>query len=288
MIGGVSQATSNFYLPKTNNLQIQKQQQQILEQKQKDLEKNAQQISTGKRINSAADSAASLAILQKLTAQQRGYSQGSDNVKQMQSALNVAEGALGSMADTNIRMRELTIQAGNGTLAAEDRKYIQDEISQLQGFMNQTANFTEFNTKPLLDGSFTNQNVASNPSGNGMSVSIGSASLQNLGLDKIDLTSGSASSINDTLTALDGAGSKITSMRSEIGAMTNRLDNQYAVNQEATINLTASASKIGDTDISQAIMQQTQNLSQWQAAAYMMQTNYANYGSNSMILNMFS
>ena len=117
------------------------------------LAKSTEKLSSGYRINRAADDAAGLAISEKMRSQIRGLNQASTNAQDGISMIQTAEGALQESHSILQRMRELTIQAANGTETDEDRGNIQDEISQLQDELDRIADTTEFNTMKLLDGS---------------------------------------------------------------------------------------------------------------------------------------
>ena len=126
------------------------------------LSKNTEKLSSGYRINRAADDAAGLAISEKMRSQIRGLNQASTNAQDGISMIQTAEGALQESHSILQRMRELTIQAANGTETDEDRGNIQDEISQLQDELDRISETTEFNTMKLLDGSLGgNGNVTS-------------------------------------------------------------------------------------------------------------------------------
>ncbi|GGJ08483.1 flagellin [Alicyclobacillus cellulosilyticus] len=124
-----------------------------LNQNQNSLQQVLQQLSTGKRINSAADDAAGLAISQKMQAQINGLNQASRNAQDGISLIQTAEGALNETQSILQRMRQLVVQANNGTNTSDDLKAIQEEISQLQAEIDRIGNKTQFNTKNLLDGS---------------------------------------------------------------------------------------------------------------------------------------
>ena len=118
--------------------------------------KSTEKLSSGYRINRAADDAAGLAISEKMRSQIRGLNQASTNAQDGISMIQTAEGALNETHSILQRMRELTIQAANGTETDEDRGNIQDEITQLQTELDRIAETTEFNTMKLLDGSLSN------------------------------------------------------------------------------------------------------------------------------------
>jgi A-type flagellin (fragment) len=147
------------------------------------LGKSIEKLSTGQRVNRAADDAAGLTISEKMRTQVRGLTQASRNAQDGISAVQTAEGALDEVHSMLQRMRELTVQAGNDTNQAEDRKAIQAEIKQLSNEIEDISTKTEFNKQKLLDGSFSNKSlqVGANE-GQTMGVSIESMSAKKLGL----------------------------------------------------------------------------------------------------------
>lgn len=128
------------------------------------MEKTIQKLSTGLRINSAADDAAGFAISEKMRAQISGLEVAIRNTQDATSMLQVAEGALGETNSMLQRMRELAVQASNDTLTSQDRSYIQQEIDQLQDQIDRIAKTTQFNKKRLLDGSSAGITSSSNQS----------------------------------------------------------------------------------------------------------------------------
>ena len=147
------------------------------------LGKSIEKLSTGQRVNRAADDAAGLTISEKMRTQVRGLTQASRNAQDGISAVQTAEGALDEVHSMLQRMRELTVQAGNDTNQAEDRKAIQAEIKQLSNEIEDISTKTEFNKQKLLDGSFKDKSlqVGANE-GQTMGVSIDSMSAKKLGL----------------------------------------------------------------------------------------------------------
>ncbi len=118
-----------------------------------DFSKAVQQLSSGLRINSAADDAAGLAISQKLTTQINGFDQGNRNAQDAISMIQTGESALNTTHSILQRMRQLAVQASNDTYTSSDRSNIQSEINQLISEVDRIAQQTDFNTKKLLDGS---------------------------------------------------------------------------------------------------------------------------------------
>ena len=200
---------------------------------------NYQSLSSGKRINQASDDAAGLAIAQKLQSQSNGYDVGSRNVGTSQDLLNVADGALSSITDNLQRIRELSVQAANGLYTDADRGAIQSEIDQLKKSIADTASGTQFNTKNLLDGTMGDFHVATGPGGGGMEIGMPNATLQDR--------------------ARYDALAQVTSARSSIGASSNRLDSVAAYNSNASLNLTASRSRVEDLDYPQAVSKMKKN-----------------------------
>jgi flagellin len=138
------------------------------------LEKSIAKLSSGLRINSAADDAAGLAISEKMRSQIRGLNRAKLNAQDGISMLQVAEGGLNESESIIQRMRELAIQASNDTLTSNDRLEIQKEINQLRDSLNDIANSTEYNTKKLLNGNQTAQISASSKYVSGVVTGSGS------------------------------------------------------------------------------------------------------------------
>lgn len=213
-----------------------------------DLRGSYERISTGSRINSAADDAAGLAISEKIESQLRGLEKGTDNARDMQGLLNTAEGGLNTISDALLRIRELGVQASNGIYTQEDKEILQMEASQMLDQIKSAAQYTEFNNMKLLDGSFADKNTASNPSGIGMSITIKNASLSSLGIEDFDLTG------DFDLSKIDDAINMVNEARSNIGSKINRLDYTISSNETSYINQAQAKSRIADTDIAKEVI----------------------------------
>lgn len=206
-------------------------------------------IASGKRINSAADDAAGLAIAEKLESQANGYDVGRDNAAAGQDMLRVAEGGLGSIMDSLQRMRELSVQASNTAIYGKDELgAMQNEIDQLKQSIQDAAKYTQFNTMNLLDGSKESWNIATNPDGSGSKVTTPNSTLAALGIENYDVSGG-----NFDMKVLDDAISKVSDAMSSIGASYNGLEHRMNFNSYASYNLTASKSRIEDLDIPKAV-----------------------------------
>lgn len=231
------------------------------------------QLSTAKRINSASDDPAGLAIAEKMTAQIKGYDKGTDNALTAKDLSNTAEGALSSVNDSLQRIRELAVQASNGTYTADDKQAIQKEINQLKGAISESSKNTEFNTLKVLDGSFANKTIVTNPSGNGRQMTIENTSLEALGINDFDVTK------NFNIDDIDAAAKMVSESRASLGATSNSLDRTVASNTTAANNLNSAESQISGADIAKTLTDlKTQQIKQ-QVQIYAQQSK-TNQGSN--------
>lgn len=204
-------------------------------------------LTSGKRIYSAADDAAGLAISEKLLTQVNGYKVGTNNAADGVNLMNVADGALSTIQDSLQRMRELGVQAGNGIYTAADKELIQMEIDGLKQSIQDAAKGTEFNTMKLLDGSMASLSLATNPSGGGLEIQMENSTLASLGIANFDVTG------KFSLDQLDSAIQAVSKARSRLGAKTNALTHTMNYNENAGLNLMAANSRIRDTDYGEAL-----------------------------------
>lgn len=213
-----------------------------------------EQLSSMKKINSAADNAAGLTIVEGMKSQSNGYDVGANNAKDGQNALNVAEGGLSSITDSLQRIRELSVQASNDFMyTAQDKQAMQYEIEGLKQSIQDAAKGTEFNTMKLLDGSMADMNLATNPDGTGMKIQMTNSTLDSLGIADFDVTKDFK--ISDIDKALD----KVTSARTDIGATTNALDSTIRYAGIASENINRASSKIEDLDVGKAVSELNKN-----------------------------
>jgi flagellin len=222
------------------------------------MSKVMEQLSTGKRINGAADDAAGLAISEKMTAQIRGLNQAVRNANDGISMIQVAEGATIEVTNMLQRMRELAVQGLNDTNALVDTNAIKTEYQQLGKEIQRISNNTEWNTKKISDGS-TSSAVYQVGANSSQTISIAFSDIKALsGLTAVmsAADAASAGSVADfagtTLSNLDTAINAIGTYRSTLGATINRLN--YAADnlQNVSTNTSASRSRIQDTDYAQA------------------------------------
>ncbi|PFG37405.1 flagellin [Flavimobilis soli] len=228
---------------------------------QNDLSKSLEKLSSGLRINRAADDAAGLAISEGLRAQINGTKQAVRNAQDGISVVQTAEGALTETHAILQRMRTLSVQASNdGGLNATAKGNIQDEISQLSTELNRIAATTEFNGKKLLDGTYSGAfQVGANTSTNDViTVTLTTAvGVTGLALTTVDVTTlaGATAAIGAIDTAID----RVSKIRSTLGAVQNRFDHTINNLNVAAENLAASESRIRDTDMASEMVQYTRS-----------------------------
>ncbi|MCM1145822.1 MAG: flagellin [Clostridium sp.] len=205
-------------------------------------------LSSGKRINSAADDASGLAIAQKMQREETGLRVGAQNAQDGIGVLNVADGALDGMTDYLQRIRELALKSMNGLNSDSDKEIYQNEINQLKEGIQSLAKDTSLNEQKLLDGSMADMNLATNPNGGGVKIQMENSTLEALGIADFDVTSDDFS-----LDAIDNAMKMVSSQRSSLGASTNRLEHTYNYNMSASLEQLGSRSRLEDLDIPKAV-----------------------------------
>ncbi|WP_324715463.1 flagellin [Carboxydochorda subterranea] len=217
------------------------------------ISKSLERLSSGLRINRAADDAAGLAISEKMRGQVRGLNMAVKNSQDAISLIQTAEGALNETHSILQRMRELAVQAASDTNTAEDRQHIQDEINQLVSEINDIATRTQFNTMTLLDGSFTNGvfHVGANQNET-LSLAINSMDATSLAVNNLVVTV--QASAESAIASIDNAIELVSTERSKLGAVQNRLDHKIANLNVSAENLTAAESRIRDADMAKEMM----------------------------------
>ncbi|QDG37706.1 flagellin [Alteromonas mediterranea] len=216
-----------------------------------------EKLASGKKVNNALDDAAAQQIIDRLTSEVEGNRQSLNNVYDGISVAQVAEGGLGSINDDVNRIRELTLQSGNGVLSSGDRRAIQSEITQLQENISQTIEQTNFAGKPLLseNGSLDFQSGAN--ANQSISINTQDIASQLGGVLSIDITAGT--SVNEALEAADAAIETIGSARGDLGATQNRFESAARTLTQANVNTAEARSRIQDLDFAQAVSQQASN-----------------------------
>ncbi|NUM54166.1 MAG: flagellin FliC [Candidatus Hydrogenedentes bacterium] len=220
----------------------------------KALLQNYQRLASGQRINRAADDAAGLAIAEALRSDVRQYTQEVENLQSGISASQTADGALETQGDAVQRLRELAVQASNGTLTDEQRAAINDEAQQLIQQIDETGNGAEYNGTKLLDGS---QSSVSLGTEGGDELALSESTASSLGISGIDLSTqaGAQSAISN----LDDALERISESRASIGAQQSGFESAINVRETTSNNIIESESRIRDADVAKLVIEQTRN-----------------------------
>ena len=246
------------------------------------LAKATEKLSSGYRINRAADDAAGLAISEKMRSQVRGLNRASDNAQDGISLIQTAEGALDQKHAILQRTRELVVQASNTAVldsGTADVQKIQDEIDKLKEEYERIDTDTEFNKKKLLDGKYTGYLQVGANEGQGYTLTIGATAWEEVTLDQKD---GQANS--KFITKIDDKITKVSTLRSQLGAQQNKLEYTIKVDDNTAENMQSAESRIRDTDMADEMTRFSKESILQQAATSMLaQANQANQGVLSLL-----
>ncbi len=250
---------------------------------QSTLAKSTEKLSSGYRINRAADDAAGLAISEKMRRQVRGLTQASANAQDGISAVQTAEGALNEVHDMLQRMNELAVQAANDTNTPEDQGYINQEVQALKSEINRVASTTTFNSQNLLDGSFTGKNLqVGAESGQVIGLSIGAMTTEGLSCDGVttDTTENAQAAIETIKTAI----TNLNSQRYALGAVQNRLEHTIKNLDNVVENTQSAESAIRDTDMATEMVKYSNaNILAQAGQSMLAQSNQSNQGVLSLL-----
>lgn len=247
------------------------------------LQKSTEKLSSGYKINRAADDAAGLSISEKMRNQIRGLNKAASNTQDGISLVQTAEGALNEVHSMLQRVSELAVQASSDVNGTADRTAIGDEITELKTEIDRVANTTQFNKMNILDGSFIKKSiqVGANADQN-IDITIDSMLAADLGLTSTDVDS--YANANITLTAAQKAIENLSSKRSKLGAVQNRLEHTYDNLNNISENTQAAESRIRDTDMAAEMVSYSKNNILQQAGQSMLaQANQANQGVLSLL-----
>lgn len=231
---------------------------------------NYLRLSSGLRVASASDDPAGLGISERMRAQIRSLGQASRNAQDGSSLAQTAEGALAEVHSSLHRMRELAIQASNGTYSTEDRAVLDVEFQAIIAEIDRIANSTEFNGIPLLDGSQTSVTIQvglENAVSDTITVGLQDVSSTALGLSGGTFDVTDAANAQGVLAALDTATNSVNTARGNLGASQNRLQSTIRSILNVRENLSAAESRIRDVDVASETADLTRNSIMQQAAA---------------------
>lgn len=263
------------------------------------LAKSTEKLSSGYRINRAGDDAAGLSISEKMRGQIRGLQQASTNAQDGISLIQTAEGALQETHSILQRMRELSVQASNATNVTADRQAIAKEVRALTCEISRIATQTEFNTMKLLSGKLTDKKLQIGANGNqNIKLSILNMKPSQLGINSkntagltddnvakvISKGSSDYAAITATISIINKAITDVSSQRSKLGALQNRLEHTIANADNTSENLQAAESRIRDVDMAKEMVTYSKNNILQQAAQSMLaQANQSTQGVLSLL-----
>lgn len=231
--------------------------------------KTSKELSSGMRINSAADDASGLAVSEKMRSQIRGLNQASRNVMNGVSMLQTAEGYMQSTTDILQRIRELAVQSANGIYSDEDRAMLQTEVEQLVSEVDRISQTAEFNGMTLLSGRFAEDGIKLQVGANvdqNFTVKLADMSATALGLKgpgqdgtEQSISLADPESANMALATVDEALKAVNKNRADIGASMNRMEMTQKGIDIASENIAASESRIRDADMAKTITEHVRN-----------------------------
>lgn len=231
--------------------------------------KTSKELSSGMRINSAADDASGLSVSERMRSQIRGLNQASKNVMNGTSMLQTAEGFMQSTTDILQRIRELAVQSANGIYSDESRIQIQTEVEQLVSEIDRISQTAEFNGMTLLSGRFAEDGIKLQVGANAeqnftiklADMSAAALGLKGAGQDGIEqsISLADPDSANMALTTIDEALKTVNKNRADIGASMNRMEMAKKGIDIASENISASESRIRDADMAKSITEHVRN-----------------------------
>lgn len=250
--------------------------------------KSTEKLSSGYKINRAADDAAGLSISEKMRSQIRGLNKASSNAQDGVSLVQTAEGALNETHSILQRMNELATQAANGTNTSVDRSAIRAELDQLTSEINRIQSTTQFNTMNLLDGTFSGATKQMKLqvgalSGQSINFSIANMCATKIGL-KTALSVSTFTEAGSYMKAVQDAIEVVSKQRSAMGAIQNRLEHTIANLDTTSENTQSAESRIRDTDMASEMVTYSKNNILAQAGQSMLaQANQSTQGVLSLL-----
>ena len=247
--------------------------------------KSTEKLSSGYKINRAADDAAGLAISEKMRRQVKGLTQASANAQDGISCVQTAEGALAEVHDMLQRMNTLAIQASNDTMTSKDREYLDSEVQALKSEIDRVASTTTFNEQNLLDGSFSGKNLqVGAEAGQFIGIEIDKMKCSGIGIQDIAISGSTNTHAQSAISAIKTALASVSKQRSDLGAIQNRLEHTIKNLDNVVENTTAAESAIRDTDMATEMVRFSNNQILRQAGTSMLaQANQSNQSVLSLL-----
>lgn len=252
--------------------------------------KATEKLSSGYKINRAADDAAGLTISEKMRAQVRGLTQASANAQDGISMVQTAEGALAEVHEMLQRMNELAVKAANGTMTSADRTAVQMEIKALTSEIDRVQQSTNFNTLYLLSGNLNIELQVGAKANQVIKLSIAEMSASGLKINGLTVSSGGqtgkagAANAQNAITKISAAIKMVSEQRSKLGAIQNRLEHTIKNLDNIAENTQSAESAIRDTDIAKTMVEYSKNNILSQAGQSMLaQANQSTQGALSLL-----
>ncbi len=246
-------------------------------QTQQKIDSSLEKLSTGLRINRAADDAAGMAIANQLRSQSQGLLQGNRNAQDAIGLVKIADGAMDEYQKILVTARDKSIEAASDTNSPEARAALEEDVKQLLEQADQISKNTQFNGINLLDGSFTDKKFqVGSESGQVVNMTIANTDIasQNIADGDIDLTTQAGA--DAAIVSLDAAIKSIDSIRSGIGSTQNALESRVRVNEVTQVNVASAESQIRDVDYASEQEKLTKNNIKMQANTYALQQSFQN------------
>jgi len=224
------------------------------------LSTSMERLSSGFRINSAADDAAGLQIADRMTAQINGLNQAARNANDGISVAQTAEGAMQEITNSLQRIRQLAVQSQNGVNSDDDRAALQKEVSALKLEMSRISSSTEFNGNSLLDGSYSASFLVGATAGNTIKIALDNSNgygTQGLSVSSVNVST--AAGASTALASIDAALSTINNARADLGAIQNRFESSIRNLTNISENVASARSRIRDTDFATETANLTRN-----------------------------
>lgn len=234
--------------------------QEYMRQNQDKMNTSMNRLSSGKRINSAADDAAGLAIATRMRTRESGLTKASENTQAGMSLIRTAESAMGSISNILTRMRDIAVQSSTGTNSDENRGALNKEFEALQDQITYITENTDFNDIKLLNGSsptITIETIDGSTAASQITITLQATDLATLSLEKGTVNIGAQDKALEAVAAIDEALKTLNGSRAELGATLNRLDHNATNLNNQAINMASSASQIEDADMAKEMSEMT-------------------------------
>lgn len=241
------------------------------------IDQSLERLSTGLRINRAADDAAGMAIANQLRSQSQGLLQGNKNAQDAIGLVKIADGALNEYQEILVEARDKSLQAASDTNSPEARAALEEDVKQLLQQADDISQTAQYNGINLLDGTFTNKlfHVGSE-SGQTVGMSIANTDITSQGIDDVSIDLTTQAGADAAVVSLDAAIVSIDSIRSGIGSTQSALESRVRVNAQTQVNVSAAESQIRDVDYAEKQERLTKNNIKMQANTFALQMSFEN------------